>query len=170
MKRLLYVLAALFLTVGVAHASWNLRQKSDGTADFVDSRKVDGGPVASKIGTVHLTVSVPDVNVFATYGVTSPITNGKVSLVQFAIGRSSTSAQTIHMFVTTTATGAYGTKVTNGVSDFASVGGGGPGATWSFSPTGNNTIEKNRVLLIQVGGTANSVTVPGTFTITIDPR
>ncbi len=80
MKRLLLSLLALVLTVGVVYAGMNVRQNSDGTADWIDTR---GN--ASPLGAVNVEARIADVSSASTSWVISPITNVVIEDVQLVM-------------------------------------------------------------------------------------
>jgi len=189
MKKFFAAFLSILLLSGPALAGWNLRQKADGTAEWMNG-KGDTAP----LGSVYLTVRMADVNTASTAGVPIPITAAHIGLVQAMLMDEITTAKVtfvLHRMSSQTPSVSFG-EVTNYIStDGARLGFLPESAThtvttfepvrvWTASPYTNitdynavavtNFFEKNDVLVIESLGesTATGSTSPAIFVIRID--
>ncbi len=180
MRRFLYVFAALWLVVGLYHgadAAWNIMQKSDGTAQW-RATKADtaGADINHPIGSVYLNVLVSDLATLSTGAVVSPITRAQITSIRSVLMQDITSADAVFaMWVSTDLDGTVSSEVTNTTSRMTITAGNGTGDETgdvdTFTPTGNNKIERNQVLFIQSLGGTTTVSAISTgvwFTITLE--
>ncbi len=178
MRRFLYVFAALLLAVGGAHAAWNVMQNEDGTAQWRATRADTAGEnINHPIGAVYLNVLVSDLATLSTGAVVSPITRARVTSVRSVLLQDITSADSVFaMWVSTDLDGSVSSEVTNATGPRMTIAAGNgtgdeTGDVDTFTPTGNNKIERGQVLFIQSLGGTTTVSAISTgvwFTITLE--
>lgn len=180
-----FVLVAM---AGQAWSGWNLRQNSDGTADFVRPNLSSGEEVNAPVGRVILTTIFNDVSNAATQVLVSPITDARISLIQTVLFGQITGTDTVFDFWLVTGITSDGIsatdEVTNGSSRMTTTACTTPqcdeglGTVDSFTPLGaaaahavthRDIISQGTAIFIHGnGGSTNGVSAA--ITITLDPR
>ncbi|MEQ8504590.1 MAG: hypothetical protein RIB80_04640 [Rhodospirillales bacterium] len=174
---------ALALVPAAKADSWVIDPQSDGTVNW--KRGGVGLPgsrteVTYPVGSVYLSAHITNVSQAATFGVVSPITHAKVSFIQSVLLGPITDADatlTFHVVDTDGALVYSGTgAITNGGDGDMTltnvVDGDETGDVDTFTPTGNNNIDKNQAILIHTDGGSSEDGIPAgaTIMITVVPR
>jgi hypothetical protein len=167
MRKFLLSLALLAFMALPADAAWNIRQKSDGTAEWVN-----GYGETVPIGAVYLTAHITDVSTAQTVAVVVPITGAKVTLIQSVLeGDITTANATVKFWNAVDEDGTVTTQISDastGSMTLTAVAATELGDVDTFTPTTNNKVEQGGVIFIHTdGGSTNRV--GARFTITIQP-
>ena len=156
MKRILLSLFAVLVFSAPAFAGWNIKQNDDGTAQWID----DVG-VTHPIGSVYLNLLIENVSTAATYYVTSPITDAKITRVDAVILGQITGAAAVLQVQ------ANGTFTT--LSQLSLTSEGATGTVYTLSPTATNTLEQGQTINIYTTG-ASTNDIDAVVTITLERR
>ena|SRR3990167_2509104 len=185
LKGLFALLFALLIAVP-AEAGFNLRQNEDGTTDWVrtDSKNVED---AIGVGEFYLTVRIDNIATAGTYAVTIPVTDVKVTYIQSVLldaltGSTNTVLRFWNVQAGLTEASLAGNSTSKEISNttspmtIASTSASIPSTIFSFAvtgtvdtftPTANNNMEKDSVIMINTDGGSTSLSVRDHAMITI---
>jgi hypothetical protein len=171
MRKILAVFAVLMLSVGVAWAGWNIKQKPDGSTVWIDENGVE-----AHVAETYITIFMKDVSLPISVSVPVPITGVIETVYGVLQGPLQTADANLLVFA------APGTDAN---SEFEITDGSWPameiqnntsaaGDLYTFTPTTTTTVTKGSVIYIESdgGGAHSSVlaTPAMTFTIIINPK
>ena len=174
MKRFLAifsVLAVLTLLALPADAGWNLRQKSDGTAEWVNSKKE-----THALGTVILNLNLANVSTASSASVAVPLTSYKVFRVISSLqGQITTAAAEIGIFrINDTATTIV--EITNGTTRMSIPSESITGSSDIFTPIWSsaaskitNAVNGAQSIFVETDGSSTQA-VGANFTIILVPK
>lgn len=174
MKKILLAALGLLLMGGIASAGWNLRQKSDGGAYWLNDR--DGRE--EHVLSTHLLAELTNVTVAASTYVISPIT-GWVEKIYAVItgGLGQGADETISFFASSATTGTFNEAIkelTNGTSRMtlspASPSAAGDLLTFTPNSATANRVHKGGRIGIGNSGGSTDGNVRAIFTIIINPK
>lgn len=173
MRKILFALLALTLSVGVAVAGWNQVQKPDGSTVWENE---DG--VTAHVAETYVTLRMTDLGAAASHYVTVPIA-GKIETIYGVLQRKIGGDADTEMLVWAlpgTGTGR-GVEVSDGsfpaftILVTPQVSGSNAGDVYTFTPTSSNRVTKGSIIAIESEGEANDGTANAmVFTIIINPN
>lgn len=178
-KTLLSAVVVLFLSVGVAHGAWQIKQRSDGTTVWENNRTHE----QMSIGTPFLTLRVTDVSVAGTTMMVIPTTAEILRIDVVADGAIRNQSSSFTFWIRAATDAAAGGASSTHPRDFRRVSGRAGQVSFSLAtstttaytafitPTGSNIVPAGSVFAVFNDGLADgsSEQTPILFTITLAP-